>query len=253
MNQFNLYYLSCPITNEVRYVGITTQPIKNRLSQHLRKPSNYLMNKWIKSLTEVGLTPKIKVIKECDSYDELLLSEINKIKKIKNDGGNLLNILDGGDINPMFGKSHSDETKKIMSEKGKLRVGEKNNFYGKKHSETSKIKRRNTINANGGVCGENNSNYKYDIDIEELKVLYLNQNKTIIELSKIYNCHINTINKKLRDNNIFKPKSNKYNLDITEITQHLNDGLNYVQIGEKYGCCNKIIYKFIYKNNIHVK
>lgn len=253
MNQFNLYYLSCPTTNEIRYVGITTQPIKNRLLQHLRKPSNYLMKKWITSLTDIGLTPNIKVIKECDSYEELLLSEINEIKKIKNDGGDLLNILDGGDINPMFGKSHSDKTKKIMSEKGKLRVGEKNNFYGKKHSEISKIKRRNTINENGGCYGENNSNYKYNIDVDVLKDLYLNDNKTIVEISKIYNCHINTINKKLRANNILKPKSNKYNLDINEIIQHLNNGLNYVQIGKKYGCCNKIIYKFIQKNNIYVK
>ena len=83
--------------------------------------------------------------------------------------------------------------------------------------------------------------------------MYLNQNKTIVELSKIYNCHINTINKKLRANNIFKPKSNKYNLKSDEIIQFFKDGLNYTQIGEKYGCPSSIIHKHIKNYNINVK
>ncbi len=50
-----------------------------------------------------------------------------------------------GENNPMYGHSHSEETKKIMSEnrKGKL-IGEDNPFYGKKHPkeimDTIKIK-----------------------------------------------------------------------------------------------------------------
>ena len=47
-----------------------------------------------------------------------------------------------GENNPMYGKKHSDETRKKMREahKGK-QVGEKNPFYGRHHTEESK--RRN--------------------------------------------------------------------------------------------------------------
>jgi group I intron endonuclease len=42
-----------------------------------------------------------------------------------------------GDDNGMYGKKHSKETKKKMSEK---LTGENNSFYGKKHSEETKKK-----------------------------------------------------------------------------------------------------------------
>jgi DNA-binding CsgD family transcriptional regulator len=105
----------------------------------------------------------------------------------------------------------------------------------------------------GVFAGTNNPNYKYDINKEELSNLYLKQNKTIKEISVIYKCSINTINKKLREYLIYKPKSNIYNLDKEKIIKYLNDGLNYVQIGEKYGCSNKIIYKYIKKHSLYVK
>lgn len=49
-----------------------------------------------------------------------------------------------GDLNPFYGKHHSDETKKIISEATKLRYQGKNNpFYGKRHSEQTKQKMSN--------------------------------------------------------------------------------------------------------------
>lgn len=50
-------------------------------------------------------------------------------------GYDLCNIDDGG-----FGGSLSNETKQKISEKAKLRIGELNPFYGKQHSEEAKMK-----------------------------------------------------------------------------------------------------------------
>jgi group I intron endonuclease len=47
-----------------------------------------------------------------------------------------------GENNPFFGKNHSDESKKIMSQCASERVGEKNSFYNKKHTEETKEKIR---------------------------------------------------------------------------------------------------------------
>lgn len=45
-----------------------------------------------------------------------------------------------GEGNPFYGKTHSEETKKILSELAKQRTGEKNPFYGKHHTEETKRK-----------------------------------------------------------------------------------------------------------------
>lgn len=43
-----------------------------------------------------------------------------------------------GEKNGMFGKSHSEKTKRRLSDVGKELIGEKNPFYNKQHNETSK-------------------------------------------------------------------------------------------------------------------
>lgn len=50
-----------------------------------------------------------------------------------------------GSNNPFYGKTHSEETKKIIGEKNKKMIGEKNPFYGKTHSEKTKEKIANTL------------------------------------------------------------------------------------------------------------
>lgn len=45
-----------------------------------------------------------------------------------------------GDKNPFYGRNHSEETKAILSEKASQRTGDKNHFYGKKHTEELKKK-----------------------------------------------------------------------------------------------------------------
>lgn len=45
-----------------------------------------------------------------------------------------------GEKNAFFGKKHTNETKKLMSKYAHLRTGNKNPFFGKKHSDDSKKK-----------------------------------------------------------------------------------------------------------------
>lgn len=45
-----------------------------------------------------------------------------------------------GENNPFYGKKHSDETKLKISNINKLRIGELNHFYGKTHSKETKEK-----------------------------------------------------------------------------------------------------------------
>jgi DNA-binding CsgD family transcriptional regulator len=324
MSKFELYGLFCPFTDEIKYIGITINGLNKRLRDHLRKPTNKYISSWFEELKENNLKPIIRCIKECQTYDELLKCEITEIKKYRGLNFDLYNISDGGDINPMFGKTHTTESRlkislthkgRKMSEEQKLKrslllkelwsnpewskkvrqkmgyntkgdknpnwkggisvshcecgdvksnksktciscrdiTGNKNPFYGKTHSPEIISKIQQKLKDKGGFSGKNNPNFKYDINKEELIELYIKENKTIKGISDIYNCSINTINKKLRLYNINKPKSNVYNLNKDKIIYWLTQGLNYVQIGEKYGCSNKIIYKYIKTHNLYVK
>ena len=50
-----------------------------------------------------------------------------------------------GENNPMYGKKHSEETRKKMSEHHADVSGENNPFYGKKHSEETRKKMSDAI------------------------------------------------------------------------------------------------------------
>lgn len=284
MQNFILYHLCHPDTDEIRYVGITKNGLKNRLNSHLKTPTNTNIKCWFDELKRENKTPKIKEVKKCDTYYDLLISEINEIKTLRENGFNLLNILDGGNANPMLGRKHSDLSKKSISLKNKGRIlseknkqiikdnllkrwndpdyrkkmseknlGDKNPFYGKTHNEKSIEKLKLRVKNCGGFLDKNNPNFKYEIPKKTLYEQYIIENKTIKELSLIYNCSINTINNNLRKYKLFKPKSNIYGLDVIKISNYLKEGYNYVQIGEKFKCSNKIIYKFVKKHNLYVK
>lgn len=93
-----IYVLKNPETDEIRYVGVTTQTLNQRLSQHINAAKTHEMRHvchWINSLLKVGLRPKIEQIDEVSDSDWEDY-ERYYIKHYREIGCNLTNISEGG-------------------------------------------------------------------------------------------------------------------------------------------------------------
>ena len=113
--KYTIYKLTDPITNEIRYIGLTFNNLKQRLGSHLSDVGKTHKNNWIKKLKSDGLRPTIEPIEEgISSYEEACLKEIYYIDLYRKDH-NLTNAASGGNKN----KKMSDETRKKMSESAK--------------------------------------------------------------------------------------------------------------------------------------
>lgn len=142
MKEIVVYTLEDPLNGLIKYVGITRNP-KKRLSEHLREKRNNKKCTWIKSLKSLGLAP---ILRELETTDEDNYQWVERywISQFKTWGFELKNMTEGGDgafgiipwnkgIKGIF--NHSEESKLKMSEFRKENThGEKNGFFGKKHS-----------------------------------------------------------------------------------------------------------------------
>ena len=136
-NETYIYSLS----NEddvIRYIGKSNN-LKDRLSEHInesKKGVNTRKNRWILSSLNNDKTIKIKII-DIVPNSEWTFWEKHYISLYKSWGFNLTNATIGGNgtgagvNNPNYGKKLTDEHKKKCSLK---LSGDKNPFYGKKHS-----------------------------------------------------------------------------------------------------------------------
>lgn len=90
--RFTVYTLSCPLSKEVMYVGVTRQPLKNRLSGHLSGGNGYMSNitTWIKGLNQI---PIIEPIIEfyANNHHEAILEENFWLEQLRQWGFDLLN------------------------------------------------------------------------------------------------------------------------------------------------------------------
>ena len=112
MNKFKAYVLKDPNSNIPRYVGITSQDIKTRLSQHLQDvKSRPNLNKhktaWIKKLAKNNQIPIIEEIANFDNLEETKQFEVDYIKQYK-EQYKLINQTIGGDH--LGFRSHSRES-----------------------------------------------------------------------------------------------------------------------------------------------
>ena len=64
---YKIYGLFDPRDSKLRYIGFTSQELKGRLRQHLRKKRLFTehthKNCWIKKLISIGLLPEIKLLR----------------------------------------------------------------------------------------------------------------------------------------------------------------------------------------------
>ncbi len=142
MEEYKIYSLIDPITNEIRYVGKTVSPLYKRLSSHYRDKKKSYKTNWINTLRNKGLKPLIKLIEICksDNWEEREKHWISYYRKVYS----LTNYLDGGQ-GQQKGYKHTDEAKEkirlasIKNTKGKFYKGQ--NFTdetNKKRSESNK-------------------------------------------------------------------------------------------------------------------
>lgn len=122
-----IYILKDPITKEIRYLGITKNPLNVRLNGHIhdckhKKPTHKI--NWIKSLLKLELRPIIELLEEVDDVIAFDM-EIYWIYQLKSWGFNLTNSTNGGktpitkcgENNPNYGNKYNSNLNTV---KGKI-------------------------------------------------------------------------------------------------------------------------------------
>ena len=107
-----IYGLFDPRSNQLRYVGFTSNPLRRRLGEHLRDPSNTHKGKWIRSLLKDGYKPEIDVL-QTTTDQERVFDEQWSIAYYRSIGCNLTNGTLGGD--GVLGHVWTEEQKRQIS------------------------------------------------------------------------------------------------------------------------------------------
>ena len=229
-----IYTLADPITNDVRYVGITTRDLNYRYKRHFYDKKNYKKNKWFKSLKEQSLKPIIKELDTVD-FDGWQFWEQWYISLFKTYGFNLVNLTEGGE--GMFGYKHTNETKEKIKEKRKnqifteetrelLSISSMKNKYAlnKKHSiEQNKSK---SINQRGKFGGEIIRTDIYNNSILFKSIRDAGESIGLLHKNIWYACTT-------RKGKLYKGYYWKYK-DESKIQKKNNDKISYDYLYQKY-------------------
>lgn len=96
-----IYTLSCPFTNQIKYVGKTVKKnLKLRLGEHLqecKRNKGGLKNNWVKSLIKLNEKPIIELICEIEDDKDWQSEEIFYISYLRFLGFDLKNLTEGGE------------------------------------------------------------------------------------------------------------------------------------------------------------
>lgn len=104
-----IYVLKHPVTNEIRYVGLTRFPVK-RLNNEINYPHTKHFRNWVNSLKTESLKPVMEVVEETEE-DFACAAEQKWIADMRAQGCRLINFTDGGER----GYKCSDEYRAALS------------------------------------------------------------------------------------------------------------------------------------------
>lgn len=222
MDIYGIIYKATNLINGKVYIGQTTRTLEQRKNQHYRDSESNFDYVFYKAIRKYGKENFYwEVIDYAECRDGLNDKEVYWIdfynSYCKKENSNGYNMTIGGEnlsgeYNPFYGKKHSTESKKVMSEKAKGRImteetrnkiaetysnrysGENSPMYGRKIPEEVKMKMSNAhkgikksdehrINISKSQIGENNSNAKSVIQIS-LDGEFINEYKTVLEASE---------------------------------------------------------------------
>ena len=132
MTKYKIYALKEPNTNEIKYIGATTQSLEDRLKTHLHIAVSRAMEKWLKELKEKNEIPEIILLEEAEylGNNEREVFYMNKYKDtILNSNFNLQNILQSHQYNQNKRPSFNKRNKTPKTTSGIEIKGSKNNLY----------------------------------------------------------------------------------------------------------------------------
>lgn len=186
--------------NGKKYVGITKQSPKNRWGyngynyRNQCKKSNHFYNAICKYgwnnfehiVILSGLT-----LREANMLEILYISIFKSFDRkygynATKGGGGFLGVQHFGNENPFFGKTHSEQSRKIMSEHHYVCCGKNNSFYGKHHTKDIK----NVMSQKAKERYKNNPQSffgNHSWNDEERKRIGIQKSHAVVKLDSNYN------------------------------------------------------------------
>ena len=133
---YKIYSLSDPISNEIKYIGLTKMSLKDRLRKHIDSSriakDGCNRERWVKSLLLEDKKPDIETIEELDTYDFSI--EKYWIQQMRSWGFDLTNVTDKEKADMCFKTMKG----RIVSRETRLKMSIA--FTGRRHTEESKRK-----------------------------------------------------------------------------------------------------------------
>jgi len=139
MRKIYIYCLKDPETNDIRYIGKTTN-INTRLKAHITRSrhNKYHSARWVQSVLKKGLKPIIELVEECteENWAERETYWISYYRQYFD----LTNILEGGEGGSTFGRLGKPWSEEQRKNNRKARLG-----VGVSHTEEGNKKRAEGI------------------------------------------------------------------------------------------------------------
>lgn len=113
-----IYSLACPFTNNIHYIGKSSQGMTRPL-QHLSKSHSIKVREWVNELKELGHKPTVKILEKISINDDIDIRERYWIQYYLNKGNLLLNdylitpLLISSTLDEILGDGEGKEMEKI--------------------------------------------------------------------------------------------------------------------------------------------